>query len=245
MCGFNIIPITKMVFNLGGMFYNLPYIRSQFSNGVVLSKTKVKVVRKPVQSRGIARFEKILSVAKSLIAEQGMQETTAYKIAEYAELPAASIYQYFPTRELIFETLAERQFEVFMDDFQARFKNKKFTAWQQMAETLVLASYEFYSLDKTNARLFLGVDAIMVVRKGAASRLSRFAIWFCAQMEEQFCVDATPLREPIAISINLIDGAFIRSLSLHEEIQAQYHDEALKAVLGYLSSHLPPSLSVK
>lgn len=210
-----------------------------------MSKTKAKVVRKPVQSRGIARFEKILSVAKGLIAEQGMQETTAYKIAEKADLPAASIYQYFPTRELIFETLAERQFEVFMDDFQARFKDQNFTSWQQMAEILVLASYQFYSLDKTNARLFLGVDTILIVRKGAASRLSRFAIWFCAQLEMQFGIDAKAFREPIAIAINLIDGTFLRSLSLHDEIQSEYHDEALKAVLGYLSYHFSDSPSLK
>ncbi|MGF1759352.1 TetR/AcrR family transcriptional regulator [Photobacterium sagamiensis] len=207
---------------------------------------KLKKVRRPVQPRGIARYESILVAAKLLIAEVGIQETTAYRIAERAKLPAASVYQYFPTRELIFETLAERQFHELMEGFKKRLENAVVSRWQQLAEILVLSSYRFYTSNIVNERLFLGMDTTLNVRMGAACRLTTFSQWFCVELEQRFVIeDIDALKDPVAISVNVADAAFQRSLSLYDEIRPGYYDEALKAVIGYLTTHLGESLPTK
>lgn len=211
-----------------------------------MNKPQSKKTRKPIQSRGIERQQKILAAAKLLIGEVGIKKTTAYKIAERAELPPASIYQYFPSCELIFEALAELQFETHMNELNKRIQSSSITTWQQMIEMTVMSSYLFYTSDTTNMNLFLGMETTLKVRMGAASRLTRFAEWCCSMLEQRFIIeDIDTLKEPLAISVNIADAVFLRSLSLYGEIRPNYYNEALIAVLGYLSAHINEVLPEK
>ena len=207
-----------------------------------MDNLKRKQVKKPVQSRGIARYERILKSAGALIVSEGINAATAYRIAEHADLPAASVYQYFPSRELIFETLAERQFQLMMTQFRERMASEPLADWRDLVTLFVRFSYQFYTSSKLNVQLFLGIDTTANVRQGAGERLTEFARFFSAELEKYFSDShQKALLEPVAISVNLADGAFQRSLSLYGEIRPEYYDEALKAVLGYLACYFDSS----
>ncbi|KRB58819.1 TetR family transcriptional regulator [Rhizobium sp. Root708] len=64
--------------------------------------------RIPKQQRGRERFEKILSVALSLIEKNGSDALKMSEIVEKAELSFGALYQYFPDKSSIIRTLAER-----------------------------------------------------------------------------------------------------------------------------------------
>lgn len=197
-----------------------------------------QAVRKPVQARSIARYEKILDAAEELILETGVDSTSHHRIAERAQVPSASVYQYFPSRELIFQALSERHFEKVLELFSARAGSASITCWQDLAELLVYMGYEFYTTDPIAEQLFLGVHAATNVRKGAASRLSSFAEWYAPFFENLPGLQAVEdLQEKLAISVNLADAAFVRSLALHNSITPAYRDEAVRAVTGYLGSY--------
>jgi AcrR family transcriptional regulator len=66
-----------------------------------------RVRRVPQQRRSRERVERILSVATELITEKGIDAVRMNEIAERAEIPIGSLYQYFPDKATVVSTLAE------------------------------------------------------------------------------------------------------------------------------------------
>jgi AcrR family transcriptional regulator len=64
--------------------------------------------RQPTQQRSHERLERILSVAKELIAHNGSDALKMSEIAQRAEISIGSLYQYFPDKRAILRTLAEQ-----------------------------------------------------------------------------------------------------------------------------------------
>lgn len=64
--------------------------------------------REPRRERGRQRVESLLNAAASLFAEQGFEATTMTAIARRAGASIGSLYQFFPTRDLLADALRER-----------------------------------------------------------------------------------------------------------------------------------------
>ena len=64
--------------------------------------------RTPTQVRSRERVEKILDVASRIVVSGGVEALTTRSIAEAAEIPVASVYQYFADRDAILLALIER-----------------------------------------------------------------------------------------------------------------------------------------
>lgn len=64
--------------------------------------------RQPVQQRSQERLDRILAVAKHLIAEKGSDQVKMSEIADQAGISIGSLYQYFPDKRAILRTLAEQ-----------------------------------------------------------------------------------------------------------------------------------------
>src|SRR5579859_6857501 len=77
------------------------------------SRPRRTLPRKPVQARGRARYEAILDVLESLLAESDWDQIGYYQIVERAGMPAASVYHFFPSRNALAGALADRYFEHF------------------------------------------------------------------------------------------------------------------------------------
>ena len=56
---------------------------------------------RPIQRRGIERFEAILAAARSVLADQGYEHFTIEDVATRAAVPVGSVYQYFPNKAAI------------------------------------------------------------------------------------------------------------------------------------------------
>lgn len=65
--------------------------------------------KKPQQARSRARYELILSTARELISTRGNDAVSVRDIANVAEIPIASIYQYFPDKNAILWALVEER----------------------------------------------------------------------------------------------------------------------------------------
>ena len=57
--------------------------------------------RVPQQGRSQLRFETIVNVSLRLFGEQGYEAVSMREIGRVAEIPIASVYQYFPTKQAI------------------------------------------------------------------------------------------------------------------------------------------------
>lgn len=67
--------------------------------------------RVPQQSRSRHRVERILDAAAELVLEEGVDGLSTRQIAERADIPVASLYQYFADRDAIMLALVERDVE--------------------------------------------------------------------------------------------------------------------------------------
>ena len=64
--------------------------------------------RVPQQVRSRDRVQRILEVAGEIVVEQGVEAVTTRAIAARADLPVASLYQYFADKEAVLLALVER-----------------------------------------------------------------------------------------------------------------------------------------
>lgn len=64
--------------------------------------------KEPKQARSKQRFDHILDVAAEMFAEVGFENTTTNAIAERADVPIGSIYQYFGSKDVILQALSAR-----------------------------------------------------------------------------------------------------------------------------------------
>lgn len=71
--------------------------------------------RAPVQARSRKRVEAILDAAERLVVQRGVEALTTREIADGAQVPVASLYQYFADKEAVLLALAERHMAE-MDD---------------------------------------------------------------------------------------------------------------------------------
>ena len=66
------------------------------------------VRRRPQQRRSQERFDRVLAAAAELISDTGIESVRMSEIAERAEVPIGSVYQFFPDKLAIVRTLAEQ-----------------------------------------------------------------------------------------------------------------------------------------
>src|SRR5262245_39782897 len=66
------------------------------------------ITRVPKQERGRLRVAALLQAAEAVIGEQGYEAATMTAIADRAGAAIGSLYQFFPTKEAIAETLRSK-----------------------------------------------------------------------------------------------------------------------------------------
>ena len=73
--------------------------------------TEEPVAKAPKRARGMQRVAELLDAGAVLIAEQGYDATTMTQIAERAGASIGSLYQFFPSKEVLAEALFGRYVE--------------------------------------------------------------------------------------------------------------------------------------
>ncbi len=71
----------------------------------------VELRRVPKQQRSREKYDRVLAVASMLVAERGNDAVSMREIAEGAELPISSVYQYFPDKNSILWTILSGHFD--------------------------------------------------------------------------------------------------------------------------------------
>ena len=70
--------------------------------------TEAAIAKAPKRARGVRRVEELLDAGAVLFAEQGYDATTMTQIAQRAGASIGSLYQFFPSKELLAEALFSR-----------------------------------------------------------------------------------------------------------------------------------------
>lgn len=206
------------------------------ANDVFISGIDPLLVAKvPVQERGKVRFNAIVAATEELVMELGIDQVSVHKVAKKAQVPAASVYQYFPSMGAIFGVVAEKHFMPAFDITQELLDNTSIRSWQDLTEIVVDGAYEFYSRDKMCEVLFLSKFISPGVEDYAVSRLMRIIAWYMDNFSVLYKKsDLAPLPEKLSLCIQIVETIFRRSFIIHGEITDLYRQECKIIVNSYL-----------
>ena len=82
------------------------------------SDTETTVVRVPKRARGKQRVAALLEAAAAVFAEKGYEAATMTEIAARARAPIGSLYQFFPAKEALADTLVQSYVALLVGDLQ-------------------------------------------------------------------------------------------------------------------------------
>jgi AcrR family transcriptional regulator len=113
-----------------------------------------------MQDRSRRRVERILTAAVELLEEGGSEAVTTRAIATRADVPVATLYQFFPNREAILE-------EVLLDYLERRDDEAAATLASIEAGTVAEAVQLFYEFHRRQYRAHPELVALYYARRGS------------------------------------------------------------------------------
>lgn len=100
-------------------------------------------IKPPQRQRGIARVGSLLEAAGLSFAEKGYDATTMTEIAARAGASIGSLYQFFPTKELIAEGLLDRYSQTLFDRMRVLRESVDTGSNEQVARRLLRILLDF------------------------------------------------------------------------------------------------------
>jgi AcrR family transcriptional regulator len=131
------------------------------------------VRHRPVQARGRVRFEGILLAARALLAERGVEGFTIDDVAQRADIPVGSVYQFFPNKFAIVAELDARDTTALVEDlvtFADRFPTDD---WQAEANHIIDLVAKHWAEDPTRRAVWLAMRSTAATRSAAAAHFGQ------------------------------------------------------------------------
>jgi AcrR family transcriptional regulator len=126
--------------------------------------------RLPTQPRSLARVERMLTAAGELLAEVGYDKTTTTQVARRARVAIASVYQFFPDRAALVETVAVRYRTRHIDEATAACDRAG--SWTEAVDLVVDAHAALYASCPGLPVIGLGQVGLAPVAEQLTDRLS-------------------------------------------------------------------------
>jgi len=116
----------------------------QFMASVTPNESVVVKRRVPTQLRSRKRVERILDASSRIVVERGVDALTTRAVSDLAEVPVASIYQYFADKDAILLALVERDTEEMDEQVRADLGRLELLSLQTIVETTMRAYVAVY-----------------------------------------------------------------------------------------------------
>ncbi|WP_417321038.1 TetR/AcrR family transcriptional regulator [Emcibacter sp.] len=202
--------------------------------------------KKPVQKRSQERVARILAAAEELLKDEGAPGVTAHAVADKAEVPPSSVYQFFPSREAILFALAQSFIDRVQPYYDKEMSKATIRQWQDIIETMTRVGQKFYRDIPYAAPLIIGsyrTTDIYATDKSYNEQLAGQAIETFRQHFELPPIE--DIETKFLIMIEIADAIWAISVRAHGLITDQYNLEARRGMISYLSNYLPPALPPK
>lgn len=103
------------------------------------------VRRIPTQERSKQRLERILDAADGVFAELGFDKATMEQIADRAETSIGSVYQFFPNKTALFESLCARYLERAQELFEVMLLEiSPDQSWPELVDKAIDTFWKFH-----------------------------------------------------------------------------------------------------
>ena len=199
-------------------------------------------VRKP-RASSQARIAAILTVARDLMAEQGVASLSIYNVAERAAIPPSSVYHFFASVPALLEALTADIHAAFRACLQEPVEHTQLRDWRDLSAIVEQRMLAIYARDPAARQLILAQHGLSEITQ--ADR--QHDIELGAQMRNLFARHFMLPHLPddidvFALAMELGDRVYARSVQLHGTISPRLAEEGMRVFDAYLSLYLPPLL---
>jgi len=202
--------------------------------------------KEPSQARSRERVAAILTAARELIAEGGLASLKMGLLAERADVPIGTIYQFFPDKDAVIGCIFAAQMEDALQAvYQACNPGYELAAPAAAATSILTSKYREWRADPAMVEIWSIAQANRALR-GLTLAASRATAEIKAQALIRFLkpgVSEARLRRALFMVSDLYDAAIHASLDFPEEEADQLMDEYAVMVSNHIDSLLMPSVS--
>lgn len=114
------------------------------------------LVRQPQQARSRARVQRLLEAADRVLATEGYAALTVRRLAEEADVPVGTIYQFFADKAAVVDALARRYIAEFDAMIELLVADAESRRWDDVVETVLGAAIEMYRSKPGYLALWIG-----------------------------------------------------------------------------------------
>jgi AcrR family transcriptional regulator len=129
--------------------------------------------RRPVQERGRRRFAQILDAGRSQLAEVGVDGFTLEHVAEAADVPIGSVYQFFPNKHALIAELSAQDTEAIASELQQAAIRFPAEDWQANVDRLIDDLADMWRRDPSRRHVWLAMQSTAATRSRAAEQTSQ------------------------------------------------------------------------
>ena len=197
--------------------------------------------RVPQQSRSRDRVEKILDSAAAQVVRDGVEAVGTRSIAEAAEVPVASLYQYFADRDDVLLALVERDIDAMDARVQADLAALSRLTIRDIVSATLAAFVAVYRQRPAFVMIYLRgrTNAAIDEFCRAHNRQVARSLFDLASDLGLLVDDASPRHAEIAVEIG--DRLFQLAFATDMEGDPMILDEALKVLSAYLELYASPA----
>lgn len=195
------------------------------------------------QARGRARRAELLAAARQVLAQHPLDQVGMAVVADAAGIPLSSAYHFFGDiadlwRELA-RTIATQQASEDLD-------LPRVSSWQELIRASLIHHQSAFNKDPAARKLMLGPHTPPDIKNAACKEDFRFGTALWMAVKKQFLLpELADSRELFFKALLIADVFFSLSVSEHDRVTQEALDEAIMAVISYLSIYLPTQLAVR
>lgn len=196
------------------------------------------IAREPKQARGRAKVERILTAAEDLIREHGADGFSSPMVAEAANVPVASVYQFFPTRYAILRTLAERANTALLTRLIDHFAETPVTDWQDALEQVIDVVVDFFNESVIAPALILDNSVRTEVLDVVSGTGNAIAEQLSQSVDLSGVIDSDGIPEGLdqpRILVATVRAVLVLGYRLENTLSDHIRAEAKAVAIGYLA----------
>jgi AcrR family transcriptional regulator len=191
-----------------------------------------------VQERSAKRVERMLDACAELIAEFGYDGTTTTLIAERAGVAVGSLYQFFPDKRAVVQSLTLRNLEQFLAAVVKRFEAVHLEHWWDAIDSIFDVYISMHRGAPGFSRLHFGDVVDLRLLDDDRENNVVIAERLAGLVAERFQLKAEELLLPFAVAIEAADAVLNLAFRRDPHGDPAVVNEAREMVRVYLSSSL-------
>lgn len=192
--------------------------------------------RQPVQQRSAQRVERMLDAAADLLSEQGYEALTTTAIAKRAGVAVGSLYQFFPDKRAVVQSLTQRNLDTFMAEVSGRITVNDREHWWAVVDTLLDIYLRMHREVPGFARVHFGdvVDRRLLDER--RDNNSVLADSLAEVISTKLGLSPSEIALPITVAVEAADALLNLAFTRDPRGDADIVEETKSLLKGYLAS---------